>query len=1497
MKITPVKHIVNGEKFVDIRPSFALYPEIEWKRRLNHYSGRSLTKNALSDEQDWLNGQNSALARVVSGGIIQGLGVTAHSVERDGNRLTQLYIAAGKGVSRAGEIVSVNRDSTCLLENVFVFDHGLAAGVEDAESDDVVQSLPTLADLIGEGASLPSLGILVLEPAYAEIYSDPEDDTCELDISDYAFEQWQLMDACRLVFYTWPENWVALPAPVSPPNSAQNSRWRNRIAHAIFEKEKSLAAGEFHPWEARGIPLAIVALDENANASFLDRYAVVRQGGRLNINANGLDIKAGGAAGTPLLWQAQFEQFNHQLAQFVSQSGAGQVDATPVEIGESLASLSAEQFRYLPPVGVLPKIFAQPRERTQDFFPANYSVRARVIPQEQLDIAIRESQPLLPFDTHTFDDVELLIPVPQNYYEPSILNIEQEDPLFSETILRFTTQRDQWLGRRFDVRQKASALYEGLRAKPLEYLQDSNSVDDLELNAPQQTALIELGHSWHVIKGISAPPIDWLQPSFDDTSTSSFRAGFGYGAGGFETELDDMRGRYSSIFIRRQFSLTAEELSNQYEFQAFHNTGFILYLNGSEIFRHNLAATVNAQSVNANASNASKSVTTRFTLDTTTAALLTTGLNTLAIQVHSVSLNGADFNFSPRLIQNLTLANQRQLDLGEAFYGVSLSAESEQNASEIIEPIYHVDKIEQLRAELAAAGSPLSNEEVLELGQKGLEEFIVFIQAKIDSANDKIDFGFVRLQTEIYRIRQFVLGNTEGTKLATSPILASIAQGQTAAATKEEITAFVEGLKAGERTDIITDTSTGSSASASSNTRRTTSDVFLSGDVSAAHRNAFLAESQSPSVGRLLAADLGRQDEIIFPGGRFGIGETIVDRDAVFNAAKESNLNKLTSGSAKESSLLFGSSGGTIKDIEEQSAIVGSTSQYRNVTVAERLEEPIATGAKTSGVATKAEVLQDILSVGLNVSDISVPGFRDVDGQNIEISFANIVDNNLIAEILNGQHDHNTLDPQTGEELGDESAYFNSGVRALENSAVILRKIEGRIHAYKRIVSRCKEVLKEIEGDLDAADSRLAEIGEKLAEARHDLSVARALRQEEQQRVAEINTRRDTIIQKRVPYFVFRRPRFTFGHLQTPVRPLYALDYLVSPPLCALSDEKTPEEISAVVALVRDAPLRWFNISESLLKQLNKKSDYNQVYEKGRQQAIRKKSKHPKFRQPSSYSNKVRDDMYKAYASSYDSINENREDLVNFYNRDAEQFYRYDWLGKKEKIKQFSSLGGLIEGYHGRTNVNKLAAQKLDDIRAVLTCIYQHFSAVLPAIKLVWIERLSEFDAGIGLHNLYNLPRWNELERRERNEVQGLVDWLYQQFDSAYGEGTTFVDNLIRISLLLASDSPVKKIIAGALPQQTSISKGKSSKVNVDTTQAYVGMEVFVEHKGQSVAKGVVDNILSGQVQATWVQVNNNHSEVPADTRVYFRNKPSRAPSKKARQADNKRSRRDRFLN
>ena len=534
MKVFPIKSPLDGEQVVGVAPKIERFSEPDWRRRVNHFTGRALTHTALRSEQAGRSGRVAAIGEMLSPGVVNGL-VADKSIDVAGQQF--INISAGHGIDANGEFVRVNAPLRVELNQIPVYAPVAlleGAGEVSEPGGELARRLgPEFEAAISTVVGLPRVALLVLQPVQVEMNLEVSDDPCELDAEGYAYENWQLVDGARLVLYFWPEEVISLPGQPAQSN------WRNQLANSIFEYEKNLSAAEVPPWTKLGVPLAVVGFDNSWQALFVDRNAAVRAGGKRRRSTSILsDI------GNRFLWQARFDQFNEHLVD--------SINAIPVS--GDIDSESSRQFRYLPPVGVLPKSFVDLETHKQQFFPLSYHVEALAVPYEQLDVIVQDSAALSAFDFNRADRVQALVPVPQIYYEPEILNTELLDPEFDFTIQNFVEGRNNWLGRRLEIRRKSSTLNRAISGQSIDYpAVDDNAVDIAELSTPFENALIEHGDSWRFLKGNVAPPADWNTEGFDDSGWSRGPGGLGYKLGSVETELDDMAGNYVSVFLRSQF--------------------------------------------------------------------------------------------------------------------------------------------------------------------------------------------------------------------------------------------------------------------------------------------------------------------------------------------------------------------------------------------------------------------------------------------------------------------------------------------------------------------------------------------------------------------------------------------------------------------------------------------------------------------------------------------------------------------------------------------------------------------------------------------------------------------------------------------------------------------------------------------------------------------------------------------------------------------------------
>ena len=158
--------------------------------------------------------------------------------------------------------------------------------------------------------------------------------------------------------------------------------------------------------------------------------------------------------------------------------------------------------------------------------------------------------------------------------------------------------------------------------------------------------IIGKGDDWQYMAG-AHPGRGWTQPDFDAEGWKISSAGFGFGDDDDETILEDMRGRYSVVYIRKSFNVSNIGNIRELGLAINYDDAFIAYLNGKEILRVGVGKGSGARATNIDSHEAGGYV--YFRIDDP-GSLLREGVNILAIEGHNDTLGSSDFSLDPYLI-------------------------------------------------------------------------------------------------------------------------------------------------------------------------------------------------------------------------------------------------------------------------------------------------------------------------------------------------------------------------------------------------------------------------------------------------------------------------------------------------------------------------------------------------------------------------------------------------------------------------------------------------------------------------------------------------------------------------------------------------------------------------------------------------------------------------------------------------------------------------------
>jgi Lamin Tail Domain/CotH kinase protein len=159
---------------------------------------------------------------------------------------------------------------------------------------------------------------------------------------------------------------------------------------------------------------------------------------------------------------------------------------------------------------------------------------------------------------------------------------------------------------------------------------------------PQRFVLVPDGSEWRYFAGMTEPSVEpgaWRELEFDDVKWSVGQTAIGYGENFIVTELSDMRGSYSTIYLRRSFEVTSLDAFDTLALEVKYDDAIIVWINGHLALQGNVASS--ELPYDATAESALEN--TEF-VDYTLSDLalyLVEGTNVIAVQVINASVSGS----------------------------------------------------------------------------------------------------------------------------------------------------------------------------------------------------------------------------------------------------------------------------------------------------------------------------------------------------------------------------------------------------------------------------------------------------------------------------------------------------------------------------------------------------------------------------------------------------------------------------------------------------------------------------------------------------------------------------------------------------------------------------------------------------------------------------------------------------------------------------------------
>lgn len=706
----------------------------------------------------------------------------------------------------------------------------------------------------------------------------------------------------------------------------------------------------------------------------------------------------------------------------------------------------------------------------------------------------------------------------------------------------------------------------------------------------------------------------------------------------------------------------------------------------------------------------------------------------------------------------------------------------------------------------------LSGHEQSQILLRGLSGFADYLRSRIDRADDITDFGFAHMQVDMHRLRQMMMSTTDASRLAVSPALAAIAKSDSALTVQSQIKDYLAGVKA-----------------AASVAGRTAT-------ASAAPRAAAAAAAAAPAVAGKVSYSI-----------------------ASMQAATQAKLIRPPRAPL---------------DIVYARPVLG-LAEIRTSAIADRLKAPPSTEARDYALANRHRTVASLLKlladfleedsgeVPALLTDFPIPTLPGIDyangGKAPQRTLTDFRDH--------PEHLDALLQPELLSAAFDEAALFTQTVSLSDSIVAMLRQVEARLALYRDALSRCESALGDLLADIDETRQRQAVIDEDLAEARHDVGVARALLAEELERIAAVNARRARVWAEEVKCLAYVRPREVDNLLATPT---HAVDpgLLEAPlPACLREHPGTPEEVLDMLRVVREAPANWFVKLPRLVDRLDKVEHLQHLMRTSLARATAGIAAPRLAVYAVAAGGKVGQAIARLASRQAETLAP-RLDAVR--SLDSTAFAGLTWQGMKRQAEGVVCFADLAEGGHGA--VARDAAAELENIRAVATCLHAEFSAVAPSIRLDWAEMLSEFDAAPNLRNLASLPRWSEIGYIDRRQMQAYVDWLFGQIEPHQPQAVGLINDVVRMCLLLASDAPIGRILAGRMARPvTGIGVGMRIPLSaLQPAKLRVGMHALLYRGSTLVARALVQDLGQQEISAQVIHAAGAKVDLGDDVRVQF---------------------------
>ena len=168
--------------------------------------------------------------------------------------------------------------------------------------------------------------------------------------------------------------------------------------------------------------------------------------------------------------------------------------------------------------------------------------------------------------------------------------------------------------------------------------------------AISQTSIFAYGSSWKYLDNGTDQGTAWAAASFDDAAWLSGNGQLGYGDGDEATILSygaDINNKYVTTYFRKTINITNPAAFSSFTANVKRDDGIIVYINGVEIYRNNIAAGPVSYTTLAALASDDGATAQLFNI---TPGIFTAGNNVIAVEIHQNTLTSTDISFDMELL-------------------------------------------------------------------------------------------------------------------------------------------------------------------------------------------------------------------------------------------------------------------------------------------------------------------------------------------------------------------------------------------------------------------------------------------------------------------------------------------------------------------------------------------------------------------------------------------------------------------------------------------------------------------------------------------------------------------------------------------------------------------------------------------------------------------------------------------------------------------------------